>query len=339
MMETVAEHVPEADRILLLADTPDGFFDPTTEHFSILPANELKIPGLRKLAFALDPTALCCALKAPLVLHALTTLGYTRVIYADNDVLFFRSPDELLAAVEEHSVVVTPHICGPVPDGVLPSELIILRSGIFNAGLFAARATEPSRVFFRWWSKMMQSPGNLRNEWSYDQPWLGYALAFVPDATCLRNLGYNVSSWNLDERPIAGHGSLLTAAGIPLTAFHFSGFDETRPTRLHLGNPSCNYPETPAISALLADYGKRLVVHGRDQCRSWTCEFGCFEDGTTVTVEQREHFSEQWWRTTPDEADPFALDFAPPKGKPGDLRLWQPPTPPLIRRLKKTLMG
>jgi len=305
MFASVAQHQPDAHRVLLVVDAITKDAPPDEALFRVIPVSALGLAGLRKLAFAVDPTTLCCALKSPLILHAMQVLGYSRVIYVDNDVLFYRPPSELIAALNEAPLVVTPHILGPLPSEAKPDEATILASGAFNAGLYATRAQASTVSFFSWWARMMSDPANLRPEWSCDQGWLAYGPVFVPGTRLLIHPGYNVSSWNLWERPLQREGAALFAGPAPLVAFHFSGFNEESPHRLHAGNPACNYPDHPLVDNVLADYLALLRHHGADASRAMFCAYTRYTDGRPVLPAERARFAREEWANFPSEADPF----------------------------------
>ena len=62
-----------------------------------------------------------------------------------------------------------------------------------------------------------------------DQRWVDLAPAFFEGLKILRDPGYNVATWNLTHRTVAGSlESGLTVNGRPLCFFHFSGFDSGR---------------------------------------------------------------------------------------------------------------
>src|SRR6185369_14369168 len=157
LMQSIAQYLPHARRMVCCADSPVGIVDPPAENFEVIDAANLALPRFRQLAFALNATGLCCALKPHLTLHAFAT-GARRVLYLDNDIQLFRRPDEILAALEKSDLVLTPHLLAPLPAGAVPDEATVVAYGTFNAGIFATQSTADSISFLQWWGQRTLDP-------------------------------------------------------------------------------------------------------------------------------------------------------------------------------------
>jgi hypothetical protein len=308
-LAAAATHLPGARLLACVADPIEGRFDPGAEPFTVVEAADLGVPRFRHLAFALDPTALCCALKPHALAHTFRA-GARRVLYLDNDILLCRQPAALLAALDTRDLVLTPHLLAPPPPGTEPDETVIRPYGTFNAGLLGLRASLAADAFLAWWGGVLGHPARLSRETGYDQSWLDFVPSYWPATEILRDPGTNVGPWNLASRPVstAPDGTLLAGAA-PLVAFHFSAFDEAHPARVFsLGIP-CNAPRSSALAALAEDYARRLAAAGAATCKAWGYGFATFADGRPVSPTQRRHFAERLWDETPPEADPFDPAF------------------------------
>jgi len=309
LMAGVARHLPSARRVVCLVDY--GATAPSAEpqDFEIIDAATMGVPRFRQLAFALEPVAFCCALKPYLLSYAFERLGAKQVVYLDNDLRLYRPPDELIAALADCDLLLTPHLLEPLPSEANPSEDLILGYGTFNAGLIGATDTADTLAFLRWWGQRMATPRNLGVHPGYDQKWLEYAPSFLPRLGVLRHAGYNVASWNLASRPptIAGDG--LRIAGAPLTVFHFSSFDEAQPAQLIRSGLTCNYSPAPVIVALAEDYGRALEAAGAAACMDLGYGFSAFTDGRPISIEQRSYFRDRMWELAAPDADPFDPAF------------------------------
>src|SRR5439155_2510828 len=105
------------------------------------------------MATMYDVTELSTALK-PWLLERMVADG-TGVIYLDPDIEVFAPLDDIGELAHNHSMVVTPHLLGPMPrDGHLPSEIDILRTGVYNLGFIAIPST--SDHFLTWWKGRMR---------------------------------------------------------------------------------------------------------------------------------------------------------------------------------------
>ena len=308
-MHDVARLLPEAQRIVACVDSLSGFADPAKESFTVIDAADLGLPRFHQLAFALNATGLCCAIKPFLALHAFARVGARHVLYLDNDIRLLRHPEEMLALLKTNDLVLTPHLLAPLPTGAVPDERTILGYGTFNAGMFAVRATESAQVFLRWWGSRTAEPMHMKQATGYDQVWLNLASTIASQTAIVRDVGYNVASWNLASRPLTLDGAEFRAGEAPLTTFHFSGFDETRPHQLVAPDIQCNVAPSRAWEKLAHDFTASLIANGAAECRRWSYGFARFSDGRPITLLQRQYFAEKLWSETPADADPFNPAF------------------------------
>ena len=95
-MESVKEWIPAARRLVCCVDPFESFVDPQEENFEAVDAADLAIPSYPQLAVALNPTALCCALKPFAVVHALKEQGVQRILYFDNGIGLYQTPVAIL---------------------------------------------------------------------------------------------------------------------------------------------------------------------------------------------------------------------------------------------------
>ncbi len=303
-------HHSESARLLYVIDD-----DVSTRESPLLPerlpAQALLGPRFRSTAYALPAVGLCCALKPYAMLDALARTGAEKVVYFDGDVAWYSSPDTLLTALEPHSLVLTPHVLGPVKADALPDETVIRPYGIWNAGIIGARGDSAGRDFLHWWAGMMADPRRLRAETGWDQSWLDFAPVFAPSLGILRDPGYNVALWNLAERPLALAGdSSWTVGNQPLVSFHFSCFDESAPDRFKRAHITCTHPVSPSLARLGFDYSSRLK-QARMHLPATGYRFNFTSDGQSLGDMHRSLLLENWGELPP-ASDPFAAAWRLP---------------------------
>ncbi|MBJ7326349.1 MAG: hypothetical protein JHC52_03280 [Chthoniobacterales bacterium] len=316
LFDSVAKHLPEARRIVCCADRLDGVCDPDKEAFEIVEAASLGIPRFPQWALALNPSALCCALKPHAIGIALKDPAIQRVIYIDNDMGLYRSPDEMLCALESASVVLTPHHLQPLPTAAVPNERALATYGVFNAGILGIRRCAEVELFLEWWSDWMLDPRHLENAMGYDQVWLNYVPVYCPASEILRDPAYNVAFWNMHERSLVkGNDGVFRCEDKPLVSFHFSNFSEDHPERLVWPEALSNFTRTEATDALLAEMVSRWSKAGRANCLSWGYGFSRWPDRSDVTSAERDIAKTRW-----DELPTSANPWAPAEGAP-DLQL------------------
>jgi hypothetical protein len=308
LLESVAEHLPEAKRIVCCADDFDFSTPPSELPFQVIAASSLGVPRFSQLAFGLNPTALCCLLKPYAVKFALQDDSISRVIYIDNDMALFRRPSELLEALETSSCVFTPHHLQPLEAGSKPDEQALHTFGIFNAGILGFRRCEETLSFLNWWADWMGNPRRFHFQSGYDQVWLNYAPIYCPNSAILRDPTYNVAFWNLSERDLRLEGREFYCGTKKLTTFHFSNFSEAHPESLVWPPSVSNYTRNDATEKIAADIVTKWEKCGKMESLALGYGYAKWPDGSEVTQQEREALC-ALWDELPKDIDPWRSDF------------------------------
>lgn len=304
-MTDVAQHLPSARRVVFLADDPAGLFDPSVEPFEILLPPAFAPSDHRPFAFALSSTAYCCFLKSHAVKYLRRTHHQQALIYLDSDTRLYSPPTELLAAIEDHPVVLTPHLLEASRNQ--PAASSTVQYGTYNAGVIGLGADVEADRFLTWWSAQFTDPHRAGTDFLYDQVWLNLVPSLFPGTLVLRHPGYNVAYWNLHERDLSpvSAASEWSVNGQPLVIFHFSGFRREDAANL-AGKSRPHFPAPdPRWAKLGISYAERLREFGADVCEQWEYGFARFRDGKCVTPEHRAHYSQRYWTNRLPNADPF----------------------------------
>lgn len=305
-MASVETHYPEVDRYVVLADPLNHRFDPERENFTTIPPDQLdQISDWNRLRFLIPPSGLCCLLKPIGAKHLLQHLSLSRVVYLDADTLLLSRPNALAAALHQHDIVLTPHL---VNTQEYPEvDLNTMRSGAFNAGVFAIKKSAQGLAFLNWWSVNMMDPAKMSYDWNYDQGWLNLAPTSFPDLHVLRDPGCNVAFWNLHERKITSGALPLqpVADEMPVSVFHFSFFEWRTPDRLAGAFSSQLPPPPPPVMDLQHHYAKQLQRHGANEVETWVYPYAHFSDGHKITELHRTYFRQRVEPVLPTGADPF----------------------------------
>ena len=304
LMNSVAEFAPGAQRIVGLCDER-GDFDFSGENFDILDLQDLDIPLKEKFIFRYTILELNTAIK-PYIISALFRQGYEKVIYFDPDIRVYRSLSPMLALLDEHQMLLTPHLTGPLDDDKLPSELNILVSGSYNLGYIGLRNTADMRQFASWWEKKLYTDCvvDLPRGLFVDQKWMDLAPGMYPGVHIERDPGWNVAYWNLKHREVEAADGDYSVNGEPLLFFHFSGFSgDARLLSKHQDRYT-KQSAGPAVEALCADYARELSDNGEAETRKLPYHYGYFADGTPIPDFARYIFREDYdWENSTD--DPY----------------------------------
>ena len=186
---------------------PEGFvFNIGKEPFDhVIWTDELRIDGIRGWFFKHDVVEICTAVKGP-VLDLLTGTNADRILYLDPDIAVMESLQPIVEMLDEHSVLLTPHLVDAETDhsAVLDNEIAPLRHGTYNLGFIAVRNDEKGRKCARWWkSRLMHFCYDDAAQGLFvDQKWCDLVPVFFDGVHIVRDPGYNVASWNINQRKV-----------------------------------------------------------------------------------------------------------------------------------------
>jgi len=226
--ESFRRHHPGVPIFMLLADRVGDYFSPSREPFEVVPLEAVGIPNLPRFCFQYSVFELNCAAKPYLIRHVMKRPGISKVLYLDSDVGVYRGLDELYALLDRHSILLTPHFAGDVPDdGHKPGFPNIRESGVYNAGFVGVRRDASGERFLDWWCRRVYTEciADPRLGLFVDQKWLDVVPGLFDGVHVVRQPGYNVGHWSLSYRTISPDGDGVRVDGQPLYFFHFSGLD------------------------------------------------------------------------------------------------------------------
>ena len=230
LFQTLRKFHPEWELVALITDRPPpGFvFDAAREPFDrVVWAQDLGVEAFDAWLFKHDVVEICTAVKGPF-LHQVCQAGAADVaIYLDPDTALFSSLDPLLGWLEDHDILLTPHLVDPnvTREAIADNDLSASRTGIFNLGFVAIRTTGEGARFARWWTDRLL-------DWCYDdmpsglfvdQRWCDHVPALFDKVKVVRDPGYNVASWNLSTRKVqVGNDGVISVNGHRLRFWHFT---------------------------------------------------------------------------------------------------------------------
>jgi hypothetical protein len=295
LLNSVREAHNDVDLYFLLADDVADvgpFLDPDT--YEVVTVDNIGIPDYRKMAFVYNLVEFNTAVK-PFFIQHLFAKGYEKVMYIDPDILVLDRLDAALDALDEHSIVVTPHHLEPLSniDGFkrdMTWETSALGTGIFNLGFIAVANTEEGRAFAGWWANRCRyfcfveaSTGLF-----VDQKWVNLAPCYFKSLHILRHKGYNMAVWNLHERRLVDG---RVNGETPLVFYHFSSFDINDEVTISKHKPRITFAERDDMRSLFARYRQTLLQNGHKDFVRIPYGFGSFTDGTKIGPLARKMFT------------------------------------------------
>ncbi|HZZ68140.1 MAG TPA: hypothetical protein VFE18_08190 [Phenylobacterium sp.] len=289
LYQTLRRFHPEWELVALITDQPPaGFrFDPAKEPFDrVVWAEDLGIPDFQGWLFKHDVVEVCTAVKGPFI-HQACSSGADAVIYLDPDTALFGSLSPLEAMLEEHDILLTPHLvdANDTPEAIADNDLSASRTGIFNLGFVAIRTTGEGARFAKWWNDRLL-------DWCYDdmpmglfvdQRWCDHVPALFDHVKVVRDPGYNVASWNLSTRTLSVRkDGQVTVNGAPLRFWHFTKLGPMGDAMTKKYGAT-NFPVYEVWS-----WYKRQVSAATEAAipeRWWA--FGAYSDGTPIAKAHR----------------------------------------------------
>ncbi len=306
LAESFFKFHPHDEFHLLLVDPLPRDFVSRDPRVQVLEVEKLGLPGFHSLAFKYDILELNTAVKPSFLKH-LFAFGADKVIYFDPDIYLFQSVDLIFSALDDASVVLTPHLLSPTadPDHIYENDLLV--TGVFNLGFVAVSNSPQGRSFLTWWEERCLRFGfeDLRSGLFVDQKWIIHAPCFFDETHILRHPGCNVAYWNLSERPLSQRDETYVVGGTePLVFFHFSGYKPGAPDQLST-KLRLPVPISPALRQLLIAYGERLEANGSGFYPQYRYAYKHFSDGSLITTLARRLYSatiDQWGDSNPFDA-------------------------------------
>ena len=246
------------------------------EKLHVVEAHTLQIPEFEKMRAQYSVFELNCALKCFFAAAAFERFSADKVIFLDTDMLVFESLQYLEDELDQHSVLLTPHIRTPFPlDNKRPFEREMLKNGIYNAGFFAIKNDGVGQAFLKWWMQRMidQCYVDLKEGMFVDQKWLNLAPLFFPQVKLLDHPGCNVAYWNLHERTVVKDQGKFWVNNKPLLFFHFSGYSMKEPGLISRHQDRVQMEDQPALKELFFIYQEALIRNEHVKMQELSCYY------------------------------------------------------------------
>ncbi len=276
----------EGEVYVLLVDKVDGYFNPEDEKFTLVELEELRglVPGLEKFCFQYTILELTTAAKPYLLGYLFEKYGMKKLVYFDTDILVTGRLDELSRLLDDHSIVITPHLTAPLDDGFVPGEQEILQAGTYNLGFIALSNTDNTRAHLKWWQDRLYERCIVAIEKGLfvDQKWMDLVPNFYDDVFILREPGYNTAYWNYHCRTISSEGERFSVNGRPAYFFHFSGFDPENPGPISKHQNRFTLDNLKGAKSVIELYSERLLAKGWGQTKKWPYFYGYFDNGERI---------------------------------------------------------
>jgi hypothetical protein len=268
--------------VLLVDRLPTNFYLPDQD-FELELVEDIGIPVFDSVAFKYDILELNTNVK-PTMLKRLFARGMDQVVYLDPDIFVYRELTPVIKALEDYSIVLTPHLVSPVKNQG-QSELARLEKGIFNLGFIALRRSQQAMDFLTWWEERCLNLAfdDYHASMFVDQKWIDLAPSFFDSIIVLKHQGCNIAYWNLSERHLSRRDDEYVVNGIdPLIFFHFSGISKNKDERISKNAETLTLTTYPQLGPLFEDYRALLIQHDLPDSIAGDYAFGTFDNGQRI---------------------------------------------------------
>ncbi len=271
--ESYREFHPGAAVYVCVVDRPDPRVSYATMPFIPVFAEELGIPAFESFAFRYEILELNTAVKPYFLSYLRDQRGLDKVLYFDPDIQVFSDVSALGALLDDHPVVLTPHITSPLPGSGKPDDRDIVMSGVYNLGFVGFRLGDETAEFLSWWQEKLytQCLHDIHQGLFVDQRWMDFAPAFLEGAKVARDPVYNVAYWNLTHRRLRQVDGGWNIDGRPLGFFHFSGVDIGNLEPISRYQNRVNLSSRAELRPLFEDYRRRIMAAGHE--RLWAAPY------------------------------------------------------------------
>jgi len=310
--------------LVLCDELPPGIMLEQEPFDSVIDPTMLGIDNLPGWLFSHTVVELCTAVKGAAVETLFERYGADKVFYFDPDMVVFSRLDELVSALDQYSVLLTPHQTTPESsiEAIRDNEMASLKFGVFNLGFLGVRNDGEGRKFSRWWRDRLlrfchdDRPSGLFT----DQKWVNLAPCFFDNIHVLRSPAFNVATWNISQRRVTGAmHDRIHVNGEPLGFYHFSGMDSGA-QEIMLRKYGA---DSPLLFELRNWYVEACEARGQSELGDRPSVYACYSDGTVISLEERILYRqrEDLQKAFPD---PFTVDVE------GGYRQWYRVNAPVV---------
>jgi glycosyltransferase involved in cell wall biosynthesis len=265
LLGSIRKNYPTMPLYVLLLDKIEGDCS-CGEGVEVVPVSELALPELENMLSRYSNTEMCVALKPFAVkeIFRRTNNAVEGVIYMDSDIFVVSAMKELEDLVNAgEQIIITPHLNKPSTVRNT-TDLVMLKCGVYNMGFAYFANTSSAHFILDWWGGWLKYHcyEDFNEGLFGDQKWMDLLTCYTDDYKILRDDGYNVAYWNIDQRPVTRRDGQWFAAEAPLRFLHLS-CPAIEPEPLFSRNlDRYDAGNIGELSQLVAKYAEKVLAAG-----------------------------------------------------------------------------
>jgi len=265
LRKSLKKYEPGSKFFIFLCDEKNLEIDYTFLADEVIPMLEIE-PQLPALALKYNIIELNTCLKPRVFEYLFIERNADKVIFFDPDIKIFNSFSNVYDDLEISSIVLTPHICTPIPiDNKKPAENHFLNFGIYNLGFIGLSNHPESKKFITWWKERTYKLGyiDIYKGIFVDQLPVNLVPVFFKNVKILEHMGLNMAPWNLHERYLSvKNGSYFVNEKEELIFFHFSSFKADAIELPLLQYDRFRLRDRPDLESMYKEYNEELIASG-----------------------------------------------------------------------------
>lgn len=292
LAQSMKESNPEVDFYIYFADGIDEKVRELLERYNINGIDATKSEDkaiFLDMAFQYEITEYCTAIK-PFIFTQLFNQEYSTVTYIDPDIYVYRSlQQEVFSKLDDHNMVLTPHICSPIHDDCLPGEQVHLKTGTYNLGFTSIKNSIVGRDIAKWWSQKCTAHclNDSASGLFVDQKWTNLIPGLFEGVCISRHPGLNMAYWNLHERSINDN---IVNNDSDLIFFHFSGFVTKDIESISKYQNRYNLTTRPDLKPLFEAYRDKVLAIVAQLPELPSYKYNKYSNGKTISLLARRFF-------------------------------------------------
>jgi len=264
--------------IIGLVDKPDDRLQAYYQDFDILPCDQIGIPDLQEIALKYTIAEFNTALKPFYYQYLFNKYSDAEFItFLDPDMLVYRRLTELEEGHRQYDIIMTPHILHPMAlDGKNPDEISYLSTGTFNLGFLSLRKSDNTLRMLDWWSERLRHfcYFDFYKGLFVDQKWMNLVPVFFDSVYVLKNPGYNVAYWNLQERTLSEvNGEWRINDSYRLSIYHFSSVGIKQAKLFHKQQDRYRDEDLPVNKKIFMEYRQLVLDEGYETTNPYKCYY------------------------------------------------------------------
>lgn len=224
-----------------------------------------------------------------------------KFVYLDPDVYVYDDFAELKAELDEHPIVLCPHLLQP---GNIDMELSSTAHGVYNLGFLGISRSEEGRKCIDWWAERLYlfCYDDIQRGIFTDQKWFDLAPCFF-DTKIFKHHGYDFAPWSLMNCHVTKDSDgKYYVEGDGLRFIHFSGYGRSTEDCMDkwMSDDGALFRE------LYNEYSKVHDANDQDMISQTPWSYSHYYSGEEISASVRRAYRSNWDVMFLYE-DPFAL--------------------------------